>query len=57
MALGNDSNIFQQPLGGQVLQRGKINAPGLIEQDDPEKYLTQRTTESMLGLLTGLGNK
>lgn len=58
MALGNDANIFQQPMGGQVLQRGKINDPGLIEQVDPEKMLTERTTESILGvLIPQLGNK
>ena len=57
MALGNDSNIFQQPLGGQVLQRGKINEPGIIAQTDPEKEMTERTSDTMLGMLTGLGNK
>jgi hypothetical protein len=55
--LANDSNIFQQPMGGQVLQPGKINNPGVIEHEDPEVQFTARTTESIFGLLTGLGNK
>ena len=55
--LQNDRNIFQQPMGGQILQPGKINTPGIIEQTDPEKFATHQTTESMLGLLSGLGNK
>lgn len=57
LVLGNKSNIFEQPLGGQVLQPGKINDPGLIEELEPEKMLTKVTTETTFGLLSGLGNR
>lgn len=50
----------QSPLKvhGFMLEESKLNAPGLVTQEDPERLFTERTTETMLGILNlQLGNK
>ena len=54
--MGNEPNPLK--VSGFMLEESKLNAPGLINQVDPERFNTERTTDTIFGLFElQLGNK